>query len=392
VNNTNQQPPKRKIIRKVLLLVVVGLILFGAVKHHRSHDTIPVVLQPQSKIEVVFEEDVEIDDYSTTNDFLEQNTAEENLQIVQNEEFSPQLLEQKIQADVIGDWLEKNVDFDIPQQNNNFFAELPQHNQDILEQMYEEELPDDILVSNPKLKNIGFVPSHKPPYFGEKPVIVVVIDDMGISYKRTADIASLQAPLTASFLTYGKNLQKQIENSQKAGQEIMIHVPMEAQNATDIAPDVLTTQMGVEEIKKNIEDMIAKFDKVAGINNHMGSKLTEDKDRMLAIMEVLKKHNMFFLDSKTSAASKAEEAAEETGIAYAHRHIFIDNNNDKEYILGQLQKAENVARKNGYAIAIGHPKSQTYEALKEWLPMLESKGLVLEPLSKIVNILHPSTK
>ena len=74
MNNTNQQPPKRKIIRKVLLLVVVGLILFGAVKHHRSHDTIPVVLQPQSKIEVVFEEDVEIDDYSTTNDFLEQNT------------------------------------------------------------------------------------------------------------------------------------------------------------------------------------------------------------------------------------------------------------------------------------------------------------------------------
>jgi polysaccharide deacetylase 2 family uncharacterized protein YibQ len=70
--------------------------------------------------------------------------------------------------------------------------------------------------------------------------------------------------------------------------------------------------------------------------------------------------------------------------------VFIDNNNDKEYILGQLSVAEKLAHKNGYAIAIGHPKSQTYEALKDWLPGLEEKGIILEPLSKIVNILHPS--
>ena len=121
----------------------------------------------------------------------------------------------------------------------------------------------------------------------------------------------------------------------------------------------------------------------------MGSRLTEDKERMLAVMAVLKEQGLFFLDSKTSPKSTAATAAKESGIAYAHRHIFIDNNNDKDYILGQLAKAENVARRNGYAIAIGHPKTQTYAALKEWLPQLPEKGLVLMPLSRIVAELNP---
>ena len=266
------------------------------------------------------------------------------------------------------------------------------------EVVVEEDLPEDIIdtstssISNPKLQGREILPSRKPPYFGDKPVIVVVIDDMGISPKRTADIASLQAPITSSFLTYGRNIDQQIANSKASGQEIMIHVPMEAQSSKDAAPDVLTTQMSLEEIQNNLTIMLNKFKNVKGINNHMGSKLTEDKTRMTAIMKILKQHNMFFLDSKTSPNSQAEDAAAEVGIAYAHRHVFIDNNNNKEYILGQLNIAEKLARKNGYAIAIGHPKSQTYEALKEWLPKLEEKGITLEPLSKIVNILHPTKK
>ena len=264
----------------------------------------------------------------------------------------------------------------------------------VLEKLYEERLPDDIIDEviiprNKKVKKLG-VPEHKPAYFGNKPVIVIVIDDMGISHKRTADIASLKAPLTASFLTYGTKLNEQIENSRKNGQEIMIHAPMEAKTVADVAPDVLTTKMTKEEIKSNLLTMIKKFKDVKGINNHMGSKLTEDYDRMKAVMEVLKEEGLFFLDSKTSPKSKAEDAAADSGIAYAHRHVFLDNNNDKAYILGQLGKTEQLARKNGYAIAIGHPKTQTYAALKEWLPKLDEKGLVIEPLSKVVNILHPN--
>lgn len=297
-----------------------------------------------------------------TEDFLYQ---EENapVAVMASEEFSPELWEKEEAANI--------------------------------EAAYEEQLPDDIIdasdVYTSKIYGMHIIPDRKPPHF-ETPVIAVVIDDMGISLKRTADIASLKAPLTVSFLTYGRRLSEQVENSRRAGQEIMIHVPMEAKSNIDVAPDVLTTAMSKDEIKRNLSVMLGKFDNVQGINNHMGSKLTEDKERMAAVMEVLKQNNMFFLDSKTSAGSHAEEAAAETGVAYAHRHVFIDNNNDKKYILGQLQKAEQIALKNGYAIAIGHPKSQTFEALKEWLPALNGKKVRLVPLSQIVRVLHPQLK
>ena len=213
---------------------------------------------------------------------------------------------------------------------------------------------------------------------------------MGISQKRTADISSLKAPLTVSFLTYGRRLDEQIQKSINNGQEIIVHVPMEAQTAIDVAPDVLTTKMSLSEIKNNLHTMLKKFKGIKGINNHMGSKLTEDYNRMKAVMEVLREEGLYFLDSKTSPKSRAEDAAADSGIAYAHRHVFLDNNNDKAYILGQLAKTEKLARKNGYAIAIGHPKTQTYAALKEWLPLAQKNGIKIVPLSYIISTLHPT--
>ncbi len=267
----------------------------------------------------------------------------------------------------------------------------------MLDNLYEEKLPDDIIdenvvVKNDKMKDLHIIPVRKPPYFGNKPVVVIVIDDMGISSKRTADINSLQYPLTSAFLTYGKNLEHQIEKSKQAGHEIMLHTPMEPYTNADIAPDVLTTKMDIYELKQNLKNMLSNFKQIKGINNHMGSKLTEDIDRMTAVMEVLKEQGLFFLDSKTSSKSRAEEAAAKVGIAYAHRHVFLDNNNDKNYILGQLAQVEKLARKNGYAIAIGHPKTQTYAALKEWLPRLAEKGIKLMKLSEAVKILNPYIK
>ena len=110
---------------------------------------------------------------------------------------------------------------------------------------------------------------------------------------------------------------------------------------------------------------------------------------MEAIMEILKQHKLFFLDSKTSPHSRAKEAAETVQIGYVSRNVFLDNNNDKVYILGQLAQTERLAHKNGFAIAIGHPKTQTYAALSEWLPTLKDKQIRLVPLTEIVKILNP---
>lgn len=287
-------------------------------------------------------------------------------------------------------------------------ADLPQEE---LDKLYEEKLPDNVIVEDweePELtpeqmaegyhvyqrhtdvKTLNIIPKYKPAYFGEEPVIAVVIDDMGIAKKRTADIISLQAPLTASFLTYGVNLENQVEAAEAAGMEIMLHAPMEPYSKVDVAPDVLTTKMSKEDVRLGLEKMLSKFPDVKGINNHMGSKFTEDKERMQVVMEVLKEKDLFFLDSKTTPHSVGKELAAKNGVSYATRHVFIDNKNQVDYILNQLKIAEKIAKRNGYAVAIGHPKSGTYEALKQWLPSLKEKKIKILHMSDIVKVLHKS--
>lgn len=296
-------------------------------------------------------------------------------------------------------------------ENKDKKENISELSQEELDKLYEETLPDNVIFDDweePELtpeqiaegyhiyqrhtdvKQLNIVPKYKPAYFGEEPVIAVVIDDMGIAKKRTADIISLQAPLTASFLTYGADLENQVNAAKKAGMEIMLHAPMEPYSDADIAPDVLTTKMNNDEVRQGLEQMLAKFSDVKGMNNHMGSKFTEDKEKMQVVMEVLKEKDLFFLDSKTTSHSVGKELAQKNGVSYATRHVFIDNKNQVDYILNQLKIAEKIAKRNGYAVAIGHPKSGTYEALKQWLPSLKEKKIKILHMSDIVKVLHKS--
>ena len=260
-----------------------------------------------------------------------------------------------------------------------------------ISELYEEPVSEEIIEDSGKHKEITQINikiDKKPPYFGPVPLIAIVIDDMGISPKRTGAISSLQAPITSSFLTYAKMPEKQMEVAQSNGHEIILHIPMEPKISKDIAPDTLTTSMDIDEVVKNFEQMLNTFPNIKGINNHMGSKLTEDNERMTSLMNIFAQKKMFFLDSKTSSASVGEKIAIEKGVPTAHRHVFLDNKNDFNYISAQLAISEKIARKYGHCIAIGHPKTQTYEALNAWLPTLKEKNIKLVHLSKIVDILN----
>ena len=260
--------------------------------------------------------------------------------------------------------------------------------------LYEEKLPENIIDSpvrpntHPKVNGIKIVVGRKPPYFGSKPVIAIVIDDMGISHRRTAKISSLRYPLTSSFLTYGTALQPQIQTAKEAGHEIMAHLPMEPLSSINVSPDVLTVKMDTKQVTAGLQAMLNKFSNIRGVNNHMGSRFTEDEMRMDAVMRELKRRGLFFLDSKTTAKSAAENAAAQNGVSYVWRNIFLDNEDKFDYIMRQLHQTETIARKNGYAVAIGHPKEQTYRALKVWLPTLQSRNLRLVPLSEIIKVLN----
>lgn len=250
-------------------------------------------------------------------------------------------------------------------------------------ELYEEKLPEDIHIEKPKKKT-----EQKAVDFDKKPVIAIVIDDMGISLKRTRDIISIKAPITSSFLTYGTKLDAQVKSAVDAGHEVMIHVPMESKGNKDVAPDVLRVDMNEKDLKERLLNMLAKFKDAKGINNHMGSRFTEDKKQMGHVMEVLKEKQMFFLDSKTSSKSVGKEMAEKYNVESANRNVFLDNENDFNYIMGQLEKTEKVALKNGYAVAIGHPKTETFKALETWIPSLNEKGFTLVHLSDVVKMVN----
>ncbi|MBR1649101.1 MAG: divergent polysaccharide deacetylase family protein [Alphaproteobacteria bacterium] len=215
------------------------------------------------------------------------------------------------------------------------------------------------------------------------PKIAIVIDDMGVSPKRTKDIAELAFPLTVSFLTYAQNLPSQIANSQASGQEIMAHLPMEPQVMQNYTSTMLLVKMSDEEILKNLKIMLDAIPQAKAVNNHMGSRFTEDKHRMDVVMDELAARGLNFLDSQTTPRSQGMNSAREHHVKTAMRDVFLDNLDDFDYITNQLHKVETIAREKGYAIAIGHPKAQTYAALKAWLPGIKEKGLELVPMSNL---------
>ncbi|MBO6281094.1 MAG: divergent polysaccharide deacetylase family protein [Alphaproteobacteria bacterium] len=217
-------------------------------------------------------------------------------------------------------------------------------------------------------------------------LIAVVIDDVGLSEPFVKDMEKLSKPLTASFLPYGASNQKQAERLKAAGHEVMLHVPMMPHVPADLAPVTLSPEMPKDEVQKDFEAMLDRFGNVGmvGINNHMGSLFTERAKSMGYVMEILKKRGMFFLDSKTSGKSVGKSVSAEYGVPYIDRDVFLDNENKYDYVMGQLKQTEKIAAKHGYAVAIGHPHSQTLRALQDWLQVIETRGFKLVHLSELV--------
>lgn len=220
-----------------------------------------------------------------------------------------------------------------------------------------------------------------------KKYIAIVIDDMGVSPQLTKEIIALKKPLTVSFLPYAPANMRQVEQAKEAGMEVMLHVPMMPHQREALAPITLAPEMDKEEVQKNMRDFIAYFagENMHGINNHMGSEFTENAQSLAYVMEILKENNMFFLDSKTTGKSAVKQVAEKYGVPYVGRDVFLDNENNYEYIMKQLQQAEKIADKHGQAVAIGHPHSETVRALSDWLKDVESRGFVLVYVSDLLN-------
>lgn len=223
------------------------------------------------------------------------------------------------------------------------------------------------------------------PATNGKPMIAVIIDDMGVDKKRSEKILQLPGPLTISLMSYADDLGRLSEEARRQGDELMMHVPMEPMaESVDPGPGALLTSLSEDEIRKRFSDDLDRFSGYVGINNHMGSKFTAYAPGMTLVMEELRRRGLLFIDSLTTEHSVGLDMAHRFGIPTAGRNVFLDNAGDLISVDLQLSQTEQVARKKGNAIAIGHPRDATIQALEKWLPTLEAKGFVLVPVTTVV--------
>lgn len=217
------------------------------------------------------------------------------------------------------------------------------------------------------------------------PRVVIIIDDMGVDVKRSAAVVDLPAGLTLAYLPYASNIKAQTAKARDAGHELMVHVPMEPMSQTkDPGPEVLRVGQDLAVFDQVLQDGLSAFEGYVGINNHMGSKLTQDKVAMARVMSALKSRKLYFIDSRTIQNSVAGDMAREAGVPHAGRDVFLDHEDTAEFVSKSLAQVERKALKDGLAIAIGHPKDVTIEGLRAWLPTLKDKGIELVHASQVV--------
>ena len=209
------------------------------------------------------------------------------------------------------------------------------------------------------------------------PKLAVVIDDLGYDRAQAEALFRLSYTLTLSVLPHEANSGEIAEEAHRRGYEVMLHLPM-ASNAGDKDEAIeLHPGMGSADVEKTFSSMLETVPYAQGVNNHEGSLGTADQKLMDELMPLLHQRNLFFIDSRTTAATVAESAAHAAGVATARRNVFLDDEQTVEATKKQFALAIRDAKEKGYALAIGHPHPATLEALGEMLPEAEREGVRL---------------
>jgi len=214
--------------------------------------------------------------------------------------------------------------------------------------------------------------------------IAIVIDDIG-NQASDQELLNLNAHLTYAVLPHTPYSFIFSQQAAKQQRDVIIHLPMQADsNNNNLGPGALTLGMSKRQHQRTLIAAMESIPHAIGINNHMGSLLTRSELPMQWTMELLRQHNMFFLDSKTTIYSKVESIADQYGVNALHRNIFLDNVRQPSVMDSQFQRLINIAKQYGSAIAIGHPYPETYQLLNKHLPLLSKMGIELVPLSKLL--------
>ncbi len=232
------------------------------------------------------------------------------------------------------------------------------------------------------------VPEPEIPPEMQLPKVAIIIDDMGYDRKMADRFLSLDAVLTFSFLPQSPFLRTIVTKAHRNGFETMLHQPMEPMEYPEVdpGPGALLTTMSPDELTRQLNKNLDAFPYIKGVNNHMGSKMTTISTQMYQVFIVLKKRNLFFIDSRTSAQTLCKPSARLMQVPFAERDVFLDHVQSQTFVRNQFRRLLHRAIDQGYAVGIAHPHPVTYEVLQELLPDLKKK-VRLVPASEVVHII-----
>lgn len=234
------------------------------------------------------------------------------------------------------------------------------------------------------------VPSRPPGALVEKPqvskgTLVFVIDDAGNSLHDLEPFLKLSMPLTIAVLPglpYSAETARRIRS---AGKEVFLHQPMEAIGGRNPGPGAIMSGMGRDEIRAVINRNLDEIWPVAGINNHEGSRITMDEEAMETVLALCRERGILFLDSRTTSETAAPKAARRLSMPIGERDVFVDNEKDRDSMLGYINSGLQKAEQKGSAIMIGHVGTAALAPLlSELFPDLGSRGYSFSPASKII--------
>ena len=213
----------------------------------------------------------------------------------------------------------------------------------------------------------------------------IIIDDFGYRNDEVSDgFLSLGANLTFAVIPGHKYSRSFAKKAFKKGYEVIVHMPMESHvSSSGEEVFVLNTDMTSSEIESRMENVITHLPQAVGMNNHQGSKATENKRVMNVVGSVLKKYEKYFIDSRTTPESIAESMMMSLGVHTANRDVFLDNEADQYLINKQLDQLISTAQHKGSAIGVGHARPMTLQVLQKRIPELKKAGFQFKFVSSL---------
>lgn len=224
-----------------------------------------------------------------------------------------------------------------------------------------------------------FICSAASAYAGK---LAIVIDDFGYRPQEENKILQMPLAISVAVLPTAPHAREMATKAHAQGREILIHLPMAPISKQPLEKDTLQPSMSKAEIQRIIHQAVNSVPYAVGMNNHMGSLMTSNLQGMQKVMRTLEQyHFLYFLDSMTIGNSQVTNASAGTGIKVIKRRVFLDDSQNEASIRQQFNRAIQIARKNGSAIAIGHPHPSTVRVLQQMLPSLPADIVLVRPSS-----------